>query len=95
MRSDPALERGQDIFIIAAKYTAYRRAAIHNLESLNSYQNGILRRDGSEATVGETEEEVRELIREAIEFHLESLRNDSQPIPPPTAAVEYVDVPAA
>lgn len=45
--------------------------------------------------VGESEAEVRELIREAIEFHLEGLREDGQPIPPPSARVEYVDVQSA
>lgn len=42
--------------------------------------------------VGETEDEVRRLIREAIEFHLDGLREDGEPIPPPAARVEYVDV---
>ena len=42
------------------------------------------------ATVAETES----LIREAIEFHLEGLRADGSPIPPPSSHVEYVDVPA-
>ena len=45
--------------------------------------------------VGETEQEVRSLIREAIELHLEALREDGTPIPPPTAQVEYIDVPSA
>ncbi len=45
--------------------------------------------------VGETEDEVRQLIREAIEFHLDGLREDGEPIPPPTARVEYVDVQSA
>ena len=42
------------------------------------------------ATVAETEV----LIREAIEFHLEGLKADGLPIPPPSSQVEYVDVPA-
>ncbi len=45
--------------------------------------------------VAETEEEVRELIGEAIEFHLESLRNDGEPAPEPSARVAYVRVPHA
>ena len=32
---------------------------------------------------GETKEEVLSLIREAIEFHLEDLRQEGQPIPTP------------
>ena len=46
--------------------------------------------------VGETEEEVRELIREALEFHIDGLREDGQPVPSPAVRIEYVDVqPAA
>ena len=33
--------------------------------------------------VGETREEVLALIREAIEFHLEGMKEDGQSIPPP------------
>jgi predicted RNase H-like HicB family nuclease len=40
----------------------------------------------------ETEDEVRQLIREAIEFHLEGLRGDGEPIPEPTSQAIYVDV---
>lgn len=42
------------------------------------------------ATVGE----VEQLIREAIEFHLEGLREDGEPIPEPSSRVEYVEVAA-
>lgn len=45
--------------------------------------------------VGETKEEVLELIREAVEFHIEGLREDNQPIPEPSSSVEYVKVRAA
>jgi predicted RNase H-like HicB family nuclease len=45
--------------------------------------------------VANTKEEVLDLIQEAIEFHLEGLREDGQPIPRPTSSVEYVDVQAA
>lgn len=40
--------------------------------------------------VGETKEEVLKLIEEAIEFHLEGLREDAQPIPEPSSSIEYV-----
>lgn len=43
----------------------------------------------------ETREEVLSLIREAIEFHIEGLRQDGQPIPPPSSSSEVVDVQAA
>ena len=42
--------------------------------------------------VGESEEEVRGLIREAIPFHLEGMREDGEPITPPSAHVEYVEI---
>ena len=42
--------------------------------------------------VAESKEEVLELIQEAIEFHLEGLREDGQPIPPPASIIEYVEV---
>lgn len=45
--------------------------------------------------VGETEAEARDLIREAIEFHLEGMREDGDPIPSPSAHVEYVEVASA
>lgn len=45
--------------------------------------------------VGETKEEVLELIQEAIEFHIEGLREEGEPIPPPSSSVEYVEVRAA
>jgi predicted RNase H-like HicB family nuclease len=42
----------------------------------------------------ETEMEVRKLIREAIEFHIEGLRLNGDPVPQPTSQVEYVQVDA-
>lgn len=44
--------------------------------------------------VGETHDEVMQLIREAIEFHLEGLREDGQSIPPPASSIELVSVDA-
>ena len=41
--------------------------------------------------VGETLDEVRELINEAVQFHLEGLREDGEPIPPPKSILEYVE----
>ena len=43
---------------------------------------------------GATVEEVESEIREAIEFHLEGMREDGAPIPPPASRVEYVDIAA-
>ncbi|HYP53437.1 MAG TPA: type II toxin-antitoxin system HicB family antitoxin [Pyrinomonadaceae bacterium] len=47
------------------------------------------------AAVAETKEEVLELIQEAIEFHIEGLREDGRPVPEPSSSVEYVEVRAA
>ncbi len=43
---------------------------------------------------GATVEETEQAIREAIEFHLDGLREDGNPIPPPSSRVEYVEVAA-
>lgn len=40
----------------------------------------------------ETLAEVKRLIREAVALHLEGLRADGDPIPPPTSVAEYVDL---
>lgn len=45
--------------------------------------------------VGETEEEVKRLIHEAIELHLEDLTESGSLIPPPISRSDYVDVLAA
>lgn len=44
--------------------------------------------------VGDTVEEVRQLMQEAIEMHLAGIREDGDPIPPPVVQVHYVDVAA-
>lgn len=43
---------------------------------------------------GRTVEETENMMREAIEFHLEGLREDNQPIPPATSRVDYIEVAA-
>ena len=43
---------------------------------------------------GATVAEIELAIREAIEFHLDGLREDGSPIPPPSSKVEYVEVAA-
>ena len=45
--------------------------------------------------VAETREEALTLIREAIEFHIEGLKQEGQPVPPPSSTGEVVDVHAA
>ena len=44
---------------------------------------------------GESREEVLQLIREAIEFHIEGLREDGHPVPQPSSFSAVVDVKAA
>ncbi len=44
---------------------------------------------------GESREEVSRLIREAIEFHLEGLKEEGQPVPQPHSTSEFVEVSAA
>lgn len=44
--------------------------------------------------VGDTVEETRREIREAIEFHIEGMRADGLPIPEPISHVTYVEVAA-
>ena len=45
--------------------------------------------------VAETMNEVLKLIQEAIQFHIEGLRDDGLPIPAPSSSVEFVEVRAA
>jgi predicted RNase H-like HicB family nuclease len=46
------------------------------------------------AVVGESREEVVQLIQEAIELHLHSLKEHGEEIPPPVSSFEFVDVAA-
>ena len=43
---------------------------------------------------GSTVEETERAIREAIQFHLDGMRDDGMPIPQPTSRVDYVEVAA-
>jgi predicted RNase H-like HicB family nuclease len=45
--------------------------------------------------VADTKAEVLKLIQEAIQFHIEGLREDGQPVPAASSSVEYVEVRAA
>lgn len=42
--------------------------------------------------VGDSRDEVLASMHEAIEFHLEGLKQDGEPIPPPTSSSEMVEV---
>ncbi len=43
---------------------------------------------------GETKEEVMRLIQEAIEFHIEGLKEDGLPVPTPSSTIEFIEVAA-
>jgi predicted RNase H-like HicB family nuclease len=59
----------------------------------NNYSAYVPDLPGCVAT-GATLEQVEAEIREAIEFHLEGMREDGDSIPAPTCKVEYVEVTA-
>ena len=43
----------------------------------------------------QSEDEVRQLIKEAMEFHIEGLRESGEPVPPPSSSGAVVEVGAA
>jgi len=43
---------------------------------------------------GQTTSEAESAIREAIELHLQGMKDDGSPIPPPSSRVDYVEVAA-
>ena len=45
-------------------------------------------------STGATVQEVEDRIREAIQFHLEGLREDGRPVPVPSSRVDDVEVAA-
>ena len=46
-------------------------------------------------TTGKSLNEIERNIREAIELHLDGLREDGQPIPEPSTDVQYVELQTA
>ncbi len=46
------------------------------------------------AVAGESREEVIQLIQEAIELHVQSLRENGDEVPPAASSFEFVDVAA-
>jgi predicted RNase H-like HicB family nuclease len=43
---------------------------------------------------GTTVEEAEQALREAIDFHLQGMREDGSPIPPPSSRIDYIEVAA-
>ncbi len=59
----------------------------------NNYSAWVPDLTGCVAT-GESLEQAEVHIREAIELHLQGLKEDGLPVPVPSSAVEYVEVAA-
>jgi predicted RNase H-like HicB family nuclease len=70
---------------------AMRRYAVVIEKAPGNYSAYVPDLPGCVAT-GATIEEAEREIREAIEFHLEGLRDAGQPIPEPTSRMAYVEV---
>ena len=45
--------------------------------------------------VGKSRGEVLKLIKEAIELHIEGLRESGREVPPPSSVSEYIEIQAA
>ncbi len=69
------------------------RYAIVIEKAENNYSAYVPDLPGCVAT-GATVEEVETEMREAISFHLAGMREDGVMIPPPSSAVEYLDIAA-
>lgn len=68
-----------------------RRYAVVIEKAPGNYSAYVPDLPGCVAT-GDTIDEVEREIREAIDFHLEGLRDAGQPIPEPTSRMAYVEV---
>jgi predicted RNase H-like HicB family nuclease len=69
----------------------YMRYAVVIEKSGTGYGAFVLDLPGCVA-VGETIQETERLIKKAIEFHLEGMKEDGVEIPLPTSVAEYVEV---
>ena len=69
------------------------RYAVVIEQAENNYSAYVLDLPGCVAT-GSSIPETEQAIREAIEFHIEGLREDGAAIPQPTSRVDYVEVAA-
>ena len=45
-------------------------------------------------STGKTREEVERNMREAIEFHVDGLKDEGYPVPEPHASSSYIELPA-
>jgi predicted RNase H-like HicB family nuclease len=69
------------------------RYAVVIEQAENNYSAYVPDLPGCVAT-GSSIAETEQAIREAIEFHIEGLREDGASIPEPTSRVDYVEVAA-
>jgi predicted RNase H-like HicB family nuclease len=67
------------------KYAVIIEAGEHNYSAYVPDLPGCI-------ATGKTLEEVTQLMREAIAFHIEGLREEGLPIPPATSLCEYVEL---
>ena len=70
-----------------------RRYAIVVEKAESNYAAYVPDLPGCVAT-GETVEATERLLREAIEVHVEGLREDGLPVPEPSSVVDYLEIPA-
>jgi predicted RNase H-like HicB family nuclease len=70
-----------------------KRYAIVIEKAASNYAGYVPDLPGCVAT-GDTVHDTEALLREAIELHLEGMREDGLPIPEPSSVVEYLEVPA-
>ncbi|RIK79700.1 MAG: hypothetical protein DCC68_12615 [Planctomycetota bacterium] len=68
-----------------------KRYAIVIEKAASNYAAYVPDLPGCVAT-GATREETEQLLREAIEVHIEGLQQDGLPVPEPMAAVDYLDL---
>jgi predicted RNase H-like HicB family nuclease len=69
------------------------RYAVVIEQSETGFSAFVLDVPGCVAT-GSTVEETKVAIREALELHLDDMRQDDTPIPQPTSRVDYVEIAA-
>jgi predicted RNase H-like HicB family nuclease len=67
------------------KYTVIIEASAGNYSSYVPDLPGCI-------ATGRTLEEVKRVMREAIAFHIEGLRENGLPVPPPTSLCEYLEL---
>ena len=72
---------------LAEEYVRYAIIIERAHENFSAYAPDL---PGCVAT-GRTVEEVTREMREAIQFHLDSMREDGEPVPQPTSLCDYIE----